>query len=479
MPALTVLDLLALGPLLAMALGIVVALLGTAIHPHGAFPWRASLISHLIALALVLVAWPLAPREITMLVVIDALALLFMAALALTGLGLAILAETWFRARPGPRDELHLLLMLATLGAMLLAAATHFAALFLGLEILSVALFALFAYAAAPRPLEAAIKYLVLSGASSAFLLFGMALVFAETGALTLASLAAATSGSPIALAGLAMLAAGLGFKLAVVPFHMWTPDVFEGAPTPIAAAVATLSKAAVLAVSLRLLLVSDLLGHPGVVDTLFFVATLSILAGNLLALLQERVRRILAYSSIAHLGYVLVALAVAHPLGAEAVVFYTAAYLATLGTAFGALVLLESEEPVADHDRLAALRGLAWRRPLPATALTVALLSLAGIPLTAGFLAKFYVVTAGVSVAAWGALVALVVGSAIGLFYYLRVVFALYATDDAAPGQFADRRRWIATPAGALVGLLAVAVVVLGVWPTPVIDLIRVALAS
>ena len=351
-------------------------------------------------------------------------------------------------------EEFYLLLILATLGAATLVASSHFASFFLGLEILSISLYALIAYnRTRSLNIEAGVKYLVLAAASSAFLLFGMALVYAETGTMQLSGLSdlsaqAGASGNALLLAGLSMLIVGIGFKLAVVPFHLWTPDVYEGAPAPVTAFVASVSKGGMFALLLRYFLRIDLGTFPSLFVVFAAIAVASILAGNLLALLQHNVKRVLAYSSIAHLGYLLVAFLASGSAAVVAVTFYLVSYFVTTIAAFGVVTVLSG--PDHDADRREDYRGLFWRRPWSAGILTAALLSLAGIPLTAGFVGKFYILTAGVGSALWFLVIILVIGSSIGLYYYLRIIVTMYLpVEEAEAGEAEAGRRAVVVVAG------------------------------
>ena len=253
----------------------------------------------------------------------------------------------------------------------------------------------------------------------------------------------AGVHGPPL-LAGLVMIISGLGFKLAVVPFHLWTPDVYEGAPAPVTAFIATVSKGAVFALVLRYFTRIDIHAHTALFLIITLIAVASMFAGNLLALLQTNVKRILAYSSISHLGYLLVTVLASGPTAVTAAAFYLAAYFITTLGAFGVVAVLS--RPERDADRLEDYRGLVWRRPWLAGVFTAMLFSLAGIPLTAGFVGKFYVVAAGVGSALWLAVVALAINSVIGLFYYLRIVVALFTPAGDVPrpvrGTLAERQR-------------------------------------
>jgi NADH-quinone oxidoreductase subunit N len=323
--------------------------------------------------------------------------------------------------------------------------------------------------------LEAGIKYLILASASAAFLLFGMALVYAEIGTMEFSRIRElSVSGSGfVLLSGIVLTVTGIGFKLGVVPFHLWTPDVYQGAPAPATAFVATTSKSAMVALLLRYFYLSGTLQYRAVFLVFSVIAIASMCAGNLLALQQRNVKRILAYSSIAHFGYILVAFLAGGTIAIEAVSFYLVAYTVTILAAFGIVTVLSGSE--RDADDLEDYRGLFWRRPVIAGVFTAALLSLAGIPATMGFVGKFYVLASGAAVAAWPLIIILVVTSVAGLFYYLRIVVALYAAppEHAVPIQMVSR-------GGAFVLLmLAILLIWFGVYPTPLINLIRTTMAG
>jgi len=469
-------DLVAILPLLVLSAASVAVMLAAAWSARPRVPgaWTA------VGLAAALVAIPIAaskvPRQVTPLLTMDRYALFFLGLLFSAALAVAALSMGYLERRGLRQGEFHILLLLGTLGAAVLACSSHFASFFLGLELLTVSLYALIAYGrTAERPLEAGLKYLILAGASSAFLLFGMALLYAEQGTLRFSRLGAPTGG--LALMGLGILLTGIGFKLAVVPFHMWTPDVYEGAPAPVTAFVATVSKGAMFALFLRYFVLAQVGAVDSVWRALGAIAVASMLAGNLLALMQGNVKRLLAYSSIAHLGYLLVAFLASGPRAAEAVTFYLVAYTATTVGAFGVITVLSvgAEEPEA----LEAYRGLFWRRPAIAFVFTTMLLSLAGIPLTAGFVGKFFLLSAGIGSALWVLVFVLVLGSAIGLFYYLRVVVAMF-TAPVPEGADGPVPSVPLAPAGALtLTVLTIVVVLLGLYPAPLIRLIQSAAAS
>ncbi|MCZ6829882.1 MAG: NADH-quinone oxidoreductase subunit N [Gammaproteobacteria bacterium] len=470
-------------PLLVLGLGAAVLMLQISIRRQLGWSYAITVATLLLGAAAMEPAMQVAPLQVTPLLRVDNLGLFFGSLFCLSGAVTAVISRDYLRSREGENEEYFLLLLLSTLGAVILAYSTHVAALLLGLELLSVALYALIAYPErGTLPLEAAIKYLVLSGAASATLLFGFALIYAALGSLEYAEIAvqisagrAATSPALI-LMGAAMVFAGLGFKLSVVPFHMWTPDVYEGAPAPISGFLAGVSKGAVFIAVLRWFLESGFFQYSSLLAGITLLSIASILVGNLLALLQTNVKRILAYSSIAHLGYLLIVLVAAgvspEPgLAVEAGGYYVVAYVITTLAAFSLLGLISRQSGDREYDQLSDLAGLFWKQPGLAALFTVALLSLAGIPLTAGFIGKFYLISAGVDAALWGLLAALVIGSAIGIFYYLRIIYTMTTVGEQAnPGTTAD----MLVGSRLVVYLLIFAMLYLGIVPEPLMGYLR-----
>ncbi len=465
-------DFLALLPLVVVTAAAVLAMLAAA------FFRRAVLALTLLGLALACAALPLSlgAGPVAMLLVLDEYAIGSMALIFGATFVIALLAYGYFGGRDSDHESLYVLFLLAALGAAVLVSSAHFAAFFLGLELLSISLFAMIAYWRGAEPgIEAGIKYLVLAGLASSFLLFGMALIYARSGTLQFAQmdllLPATGPADPYVITGLALIVVGIGFKLALVPFHMWTPDVYQGAPAPVAAFVATVSKGAALVLLLRYF--AAIGGHRSapldVVLTLLAVA--SILAGNLLALLQDNLKRMLAYSSISHLGYLLVAFLATGALSLEAIGYYLVAYFVSMIGAFGVIGALSDARLGRDRDALSDYRGLFWTHPWLASVFTAMLLSLAGIPLTMGFIGKFYILAAGVDSSLWLLVAVLVVGSVIGLFYYLRVIAAMCA----APEERALPLR-AALEGNVVLAGLTVVLVVLGVYPAPLIRLLQAA---
>jgi NADH-quinone oxidoreductase subunit N len=413
------------------------------------------------------------PRSVTPLLIIDAYALFYMGLIFFAAIAVAALSYSYLEMHGGHPEEFYLLLLTSTLGTAVLAASTHFASFFLGIEILSVSLYALAAYLRhRDRSIEAGVKYLILAAVSSAFILFGMALVYAEIGSMEFVAIASRMSAAGVFrlpfLAGTGMIIVGVGFKLAVVPFHLWTPDVYEGAPAPVTAYIATVSKGAVFALLLRYFSRVDLHAYKSLIIIFTVVAISSMFAGNLLALLQTNVKRILAYSSISHLGYLLVTLLASGATATAAAGFYLTAYFITTLGAFGVVAVLSNKD--RDADSMDDYQGLAQHQPWLAGIFTVMLLSLAGIPLTAGFMGKFFVVAAGVNSALWLLIIMLVINSVIGLFYYLRIIVVMYARPVAQVESEPNR-----TVSGhAVLAVLTILLVWLGVYPGTVIDVIQ-----
>ncbi len=473
-------DLFALLPMLLPALASVALLLQVVWRRNpraGLAIASAGLVAGLLSLP---IAASVIPREVTPLVVVDASTLWYQGVLLAAALGIVAMMRDAL-APAGNLEEALALVLLATAGACLLPAAVHVVSAFLGIELLSVPLYALIAWRRRDEAgAEAAAKYLVLASVSAGFLLFGSALLYAGTGQLSLAGLvAAAGEGDPaLVAAGVALVMVAVGFELAVVPFHLWTPDVYQGAPMPVAALLATLAKGGVVAMLARWTEATALLEATPFALALTVGAGASMLFGNLLALTQTDLKRLLAYSSIAHVGYVLVALIAGGDRASATVAFYVAAYVATSVLAFGAVsILSRADREVAD---LAALRGLFWRAPWLSAGLTLALLSLAGIPLTAGFVGKLLVLGTGAAASQWTLLVLLVLGSVVSVFYYLRVVAVMAVApepDEETTAPLAEPSR--AAASWAPVWISAAALLALGVLPGPALRLLMRAAAG
>lgn len=470
-------ELLALSPLLVTVATAVAVMLSVAWRRHHFVNATLTVVGLNAALLATFITDRQLPdaMAVTGLLVHDGYSLFGTAAVLLSTLGCATLVQAYIEGVNDNREEMYLMLLIAAAGAIVLVGAQHMVSFLIGLELMSIPLYGMVGYIFRDkRSLEASIKYMVLSAAASTFLLFGMALVYAQTGSLAFASLATAVQlGAPLVVTGLAMMLVGIAFKLSLAPFHLWTPDVYHGAPAPVGAFLATVTKIAVLLVLLRWWNALGL-GHTAVFTTLLAgLAALSILVGNLLALQQANVKRLLGYSSIAHFGYVLVAIIAGNEFTADTVKVYLLTYMAATLGAFGVLTLLSSPYRGDDAQGLADLRGLFWQRPLLAAVMTLSVLSLAGVPLTAGFIAKFYVIATGVKAGLWWLIAALVLGSAIGIYFYLRVMVTLFL---ATPGRrrLDAARDWGQRSGGVMTVMLALFTLAVGLYPQPLIDLLR-----
>jgi NADH-quinone oxidoreductase subunit N len=477
-------DFIALSPILNLGAFSLVTMLAIAFRRHHASIAVIAFMSCLLTLATLPWAATATPRAVTALLVMDGHALLYMGlVLSATMVVIALsyrYLTTQFHEQEGV-EEYYLLLLLATFGGLVLTASAHFVSFFLGLELLGLSLCSLIGYLRTRRhPLEAAVKYLLLSIAASAFLLFGMALLYFESGSMTFRGVGVivkqAQAVPGLWLGGFVLVLVGVALKLGLAPFHMWIPDVYQGAPAPITAYIATVSKVALVALLLRLITDVGALDLPPLVHLFSFLAVASMVTGNVLALLQQNVKRLLAYSSITHFGYVLVALLAGGPAAAEAVTFYVIVYCAMTLGAFGVVIVCSSEQ--GDKDRFEDYQGLFWTRPWLAAMLALSLLSLAGIPVTAGFIGKFYAIAAGVDAGLWWLVLTLVGNSVVGLYYYLRLIVTLFG-EEPVPALLPQRQAVRETEMGSWtticsLGLIASIILLLGVYPEPLMELIR-----
>ncbi len=379
-----------------------------------------------------------------------------------------------------PPGEYYALTLFAIAGMMLRAMATDLLVIFLALEVLSLAVYVLTAIRRESQAgAEGAFKYFLLGAFSSAFFLYGIAFAFGVSGSTRLdrvgsAIAAGANHDSSLALVALGLLIVGFGFKVSAVPFHMWTPDAYEGAPAIVTGFMSTAVKAAAFAAFARVFLSTFEPLRASWVPVLWVVSALTMIVGTVVAVAQSNLKRMLAYSSIAHAGYILMAIVAANDIGKGAVLFYLLAYAVTNFAAFAVIALLGTRDH--PNDDLPSYAGLSNRHPALAAALTVFLLSLGGIPPLAGFVAKWYVISAAVRSGFYGLAIIAVVTSVVSLFFYLRVVVMMYMAEPAEVEHAA------APPSrAAVVGLAlsVIAIVYLGVLPTQVLTLAGKSIAT
>ncbi len=371
------------------------------------------------------------------------------------------------------RAEYYALVLLSATGMMLLASTRELISIFVALELTGISLYVLTGFLKDPKSSEAGLKYLLLGAVASAVLLYGMALVFGLTGTTYLDGIAAAISaegllGSPALLMGIVLLVAGFGFKIAAVPFQMWVPDVYEGAPTPITAYLSVASKAAGFAVILRVFY--EALGAASLDWGMIFavLAAITMTVGNVVAIAQKNIKRMLGYSSIAQAGYLMIGLAAVTTTGSSALVFFLVCYTLTNLGAFIAIIAISNK---INSDDIGDYSGMAKRAPILSAALAFCLISLTGIPPTAGFMAKLYIFNAGVdSGLVWLVIIA-VINTVIAAYYYLRVVRVMYLgtplSEERVPSSWALR---------AALSFACLGVLVLGIYPWMLLKVVETA---
>lgn len=388
----------------------------------------------------------------------------------------ALLADPYLRREGLDGPEFYVLMMLSAAGGLFMATANDLIVLFLGLEILSIALYVLTGYhRRRAESREAAMKYFILGAFSSALFLYGIALIYGATGSTNLVEVAGFLSEFVIVrngllMAGMVLLLVGLGFKVAAVPFHAWTPDVYQGAPSPVTGFMAAAAKAAGFAGLLRVFFSTFGTLSVDWQPLIWVLAVLTMLVGSVLAVVQTDIKRMLAYSSISHAGYVLIGLQAATQRGIAGSLYYLLAYTFMVLGSF-AIVSLVGRKGDADHD-LDAYKGLSSRRPALALAFTVLLMAQAGIPFTTGFLAKFYVIGAAVQAKSYALALIGMVSAVVAAFFYLRVIVLMYSpVDEAAEG--APRLR-LPFSTGLALGLAVAFTLAFGIVPQPIIEFAR-----
>lgn len=439
-------DLVGILPLLLVGAGSVLVLLADLVVPrrgHPVLPWLTGLVL-VGGLGAVIGQWIAQPTPSLIFAgafADDRFALFSDFVVLATALAVVALTPGYLRRRGLEEGEYYILLLAAVTGMLVLDGATNLIVIFLGIELLSIPLYVLAGFARGERlPQEAALKYLLLGGFASGFLVYGMALVYGETGSTMLTGIHQSLTRSalhgpadPMLLAGIALLAVGLLFKVSAAPFHWWTPDVYQGSPVVVTTFMSVATKVAAFTVFLRLFSATFAPYRSEWEIPLALVAIVSMVFGNVVAVAQGSVKRLLAYSGIAQAGYILIGVAVGRPDGTQAALYYLAAYAFMNTGAFAVVTLLSHRHE--DCDSYSDLAGLGQRQPLLAALMAVFMLSLAGFPLTAGFFGKLFLFAAAIHdgqlpLAIWGILT-----SAVSLFYYLRVILVMYTRSPGPDG--------------------------------------------
>jgi NADH-quinone oxidoreductase subunit N len=403
---------------------------------------------------------------------VDNFALFFKAVFLISTLFVVLMSINYLRLERAPVGEFYAILLFSTLGMMFIASGGNLLSLYIGLETMSVSIYALCGFLKQDRKSnEAALKYLLMGAFTSGVILYGIALLYGLTGTLdikqTAVTLATMDLTNPALLLAMVVLTAGFGFKIAAVPFHMYVPDVYEGAPTAVTAFLAVGSEAAGVAALLRVFLgaIPQIQADWAVLFWILSVLTMTI--GNVLAMAQRNMKRMLAYSSIAHIGYVLIGFVAGTEQGISAILLYVLVYEFMTAGAFAMVIFLRTE--TVKGDLIEDFAGLARVNPVAAAAMVIFLLSLTGIPPTAGFVAKFYLFGAAISAGyIWLAVIA-AINTAISLFYYMRVAMVMYMSEAPRPLSVSPSRSLYAAVTFAVLGTL-----IIGVYPGPFLELAR-----
>ena len=463
-------DFLCLAPFLILAVAPVVIMIVVSILRNYRVVYGFSVLSLLTAFGSIFFALPSIPHTIEPLLIFDVYSMFFLGIIIISALLVTFLSYDYIKQLQGVREEYYIIIFTSTLGASLLTVANHFVLFFLGIETLSISLYILIAFQRTKsNSIEAGIKYLILASVSSAFLLFGMALIYTAFGTMQFSAIVAALIKdeplSPLVISGFGMMLVGVGFKLALVPFHMWTPDVYQGAPAPVSAYIATVSKGAVMAILIRFFFILKGFSNHYLFVAVSGIAILSMFVGNILAIRQKNIKRLLGYSSIANMGYLIIILLTGSNRGIQASIFYIISYFFTTIGAFGVISLLSTNGYEAE--KIDDFKGLFWKRPWLSIVFTLSLLSLAGIPVTAGFIAKFYVILEGMKAGLMVLIISMIINSVIGLYYYLRIITTLFS----APND--SKLPELSLFGNITLAIVAVGILLLGIYPGWLIDII------
>lgn len=422
----------------------------------------------------------------------DNTSVLYTVLIIIASLVSSISVYTWLLHYPtNRRDEFYLLLLISSMGGILLTMSNHLIMLFLGIELITLPLFGLIGYSVFQKSsIESSIKYVLLSGISSGFLLFGIALVYAATSYLSFYEIKEALSnysdfsgtGNPLrstllTVTGFMMIMVGFSFKLSIIPFHLWTPEVYQHSVSPVSMYLATGSKVAVISVLIRFLLILPDQYHKIFYIFLSSSACCSMLFGSIMAIQQSNIKRILAYSSITNSGYLLIAiiaLYMNHSITQEAIGMYLISYIfATIGVFSVVHTVSTCYVEKENLDELILYRGLFWKQPVLSIVLTIILLSLSGIPMTLGFIGKFYLLLTGISSQLWLLIIVMVISGIISIFFYLKMIVNLYLS-SILDHRFDSSKlnNWFYQPNGIIIIITTIIIVVFGVYPQPIMNL-------
>ncbi|CAD83170.1 NADH dehydrogenase I chain N [Candidatus Blochmanniella floridana] len=431
------------------------------------------------------------------LICIDNFSVLYVILIMFVGIASSILGYVWLVYYPVYRsDEFYLLLLIASIGGILLVITNHLIVLFLGIELISISICGLISYPVfSKKSIELSIKYIILSGVSSSFLLFGIVFIYCKTGSLSFIDIKEILStynnvnhmlsqpSMTLIVIGLSMMMIGMGFKLSCVPFHLWISDIYQGTPTAVSMYLATGSKIAVTAVLMRFLLILPDQYNELLHIFLSVSACCSMLFGSLMAIPQISIKRMLAYSSITNAGYLLIALIALRmnncAIIQESISVYLVSYLFANVGVWGIVNIVSTayiQKEKNDADTIYLYHGLFWREPMLSVIFVIAILSLAGIPMTFGFIGKFYLLFIGISNQLWFLTVMMIISSIISMFYYLKIITNLFNSNfvNNTNINYDILKKWMIKPEGFMVIIVAIIILFFGVYPQFIVNLIQ-----
>ncbi|QCI15857.1 NADH-quinone oxidoreductase subunit N [Buchnera aphidicola] len=424
------------------------------------------------------------PIDVTTLFHIDSYSILYIGMIIISSISTCIFAYPWLVKYQFNKEEFYLLILISTLGAISLIISNHMASYFINIELISLPIVGLIAYSDYEKySLEASFKYIILSAISSSFLLLGIAWIYAISGNLEIISIhqifkIASEKEILVVLFGIFMILFSLCFKLSLVPFHLWTPDVYQGTPIPVLSFLSTSGKIAIFSILLHLL------SHISDLDNkiLFFAISIitisSILIGNTMALFQNNIKRLFGYSSISQFGYLLIVVLVSnknYQFSLETTTIYLFNYLLSNIVCFGIINLIENTNRQHYNNSITSYKGLFWSQPILSSILTLALLSLSGIPMTLGFIGKFYILSIIIKERLWMIGISFAIGTILGLYCYLRILLNLYLSPVKYPERTLNiSSNLIYTPTKIVIFILGILLFILGLYPDPLMKLVQ-----
>ncbi|PPI88879.1 NADH-quinone oxidoreductase subunit NuoN [Candidatus Pantoea edessiphila] len=474
-------------PLIIIGFTVVILLISITCYRNNFFNASLALIGLALSLLSLYFVKQINEIDIMSLLSIDNYSIFYMSLIIISSLSTCIFSYIWLNNFIGYKEEFYILLLISTLGGLILSSANNFAVLLLGIELLSLPLFGLIGYDFYKKlSLEACIKYTILSIIASSFLLFGIALIYSKCGGLNFfipsKKIPLNFIEEPLFLVGLIMIVVSTGFKLSLVPFHLWTPDVYQGAPTPISSFLSTVSKVSIFSAITRLFIYIPIINIVAIKNILIIMAFMSIIFGNLMAVFQKNIKRLLGYSSISHIGYLLISLVAIkeQKLSLETSGIYIISYIVSNLAIFGVIILISNIYKEIDFESVYSYRGLFRYNPFLTIVMTVMLLSLAGIPITLGFIGKMYVIILSIKSHLWWLIGAIIISSGIGIYYYLRIILSFYINTSTIinNNSIISNNNCTLTNnliLGKIILLISTTLIlIMGIYPQPLINLIQ-----